>query len=191
MKTYSFIKESEIADKLTPEFVDAFDDIMPQWLGVLIPAYEECKKQGACLFDVANVIDDWSDSKHFESNGFSYILSERSGYKTMSYDAHGDYNHLSWLQYLRFKYHTLYTNNIKHAYQSTSKEITDFMHYHWYTTRTFNKHAPYNFIAERIKEYFQKITNDPDVIFSFGNECYIALNDDGEKYVRNSYRYFS
>lgn len=46
---FSFIRGSEAAKKLTPEWMDAFDDIMPLWLGLLVPAYNVCKNRGGIL----------------------------------------------------------------------------------------------------------------------------------------------
>lgn len=37
---FSFIRGSEAAKKLSPEWMNAFDKVMPEWLSLLVPAYK-------------------------------------------------------------------------------------------------------------------------------------------------------
>ncbi|MDE6033195.1 MAG: hypothetical protein K2G15_04455 [Muribaculaceae bacterium] len=93
---FSFIRGSEAAKKLSPEWMNAFDKVMPEWLSLLVPAYKVCKKRGVSFFRVSNVIDEWSKPEKFEEDGYSYLLWNKPGeILRMSFDAKGDGEQIS------------------------------------------------------------------------------------------------
>lgn len=179
---YTFIKGSEAASKLSPEFMNAFDDVMPKWLDLCVPAYEACKKRGVSFFEISNYIDDWSKTEKFTENGFSYILWDMDGViRRMSFDGRGKWGAWNWNDILSCEYPNLY-DNYTPKYVRTATELTDHMYYSWYIWRYMNGKEPYNYVANQVRDYFRMLTGDPDVLFSLGRTSYIALDDKGRQY---------
>lgn len=188
---FSFIKGSEAAKKLTAEWMDAFDKVMPEWLMLLVPAYNICKKRDVSFFEVANVIDTWSNPERFEKDGFSYLLWNKPGeVKRMSFDSNGSgWGTWDWRSLLEFRYPHLY-DGYNPDYVRKMTEIGDFSLYHNYFSRYLNCREPYNFVADRVREYFKELTGDPEVYFSLGGTCYFALDEAGRKYGEHFSHYY-
>lgn len=183
----TFIKGCRDIDNFSPEFVAAFDVVMPAWLKIFVPAYEECKRRNVNLFKICNVIDRWSDSERFDSGDFSYIISERSGVREMAYNHDGGkFGCFDWIELMRAKYPHLYSHYTP-EYKPEIMEVQDFTHYRNYMTRLFNQHAPYDYIANQVRDYFRELTSDSDVLFSLGDRNYIALDDLGQKAAQYDY----
>jgi len=180
---YTFIKGSEAENKLSPEWMEAFDNIMPKWLELHVPAYNACKKRGISFFEIANYIDFRKDIERFDEDGFSYILwKDTRPIPVMAFDSEGNgFGTYEWEDMIRCEYPHLY-DKYTPDYVKTSVEMGDFRHYHWYFTRVFNQQEPYDFIANKVRDYFRMLTDDPDVLFSLGTWSYIALNDSGRRY---------
>lgn len=188
---FSFIRGSEAAKKLTPEWMDAFDNIMPQWLKLLVPAYNTCKKRNVSFFQVSNVIDEWSKPAKIEEDGFSYLLWDKpEEVSRMSFDGNGSsWGTWEWRSLLEFRYPHLY-EEYNPEYVRVGTELSDFATYHYYFSRYMNCREPYNFIADRVDEYFKELTGDPDVYFSLGGTCYFALDAKGRKYGNHFSHYY-
>lgn len=187
---FSFIKGCEAESKLSVEWKEAFDNIMPKWLELHIPAYNACKKRGVPLFIVANYIDYRKDIIRFNEDGFSYILWENAhSIPVMAFDSEGaGFGTHDWEESIRCEFPHLY-DYYKPDYIKTSMELGDFGQYHWYFTRVCNQREPYDFIANKVRDYFRMLTNDPDVLFSLGSHSYIALDDSGRRYGEMMIRY--
>lgn len=188
---YSFIKGSEAESKLSPEWKEAFDVVMPKWLELHVPAYNACKKRGIPFFEIANCIDFREEIQRFDEDGFSYILWEEDNHliPTLTFDSKGKgYGTHDWLSMMHYEYPHLY-DNYTPGYKKTSVEMGDFGQYHYYFSRVFNRHKPYDFIANKVRDYFRLLTDDPDVLFSLGNRSYIALDDRGRSYGEKMIRY--
>lgn len=188
---FSFIRGSEASNKLTQEWMDAFDDIMPQWLELLIPAYNTCKKRGVSFFRVSNVIDEWSNPERFDEEGFSYLLWRKPGEVVrMSFDCHGPgWGTWDWRSLMEFRFPHLY-DGYTPDYVRKMTEIGDFSLYHNYFSRYMNCREPYNFVADRVMEYFKELTGDPDVCFSLGGTSYFTLDDAGRRYGGHFSQYY-
>lgn len=188
---FTFIKGSEAAKKLTPEWMDAFDDIMPQWLEFLVPAYNVCKKRGVSFFRVSNVIDEWSKPEIFEEDGFSYLLWDKPGeVKRMSFNANGDgWGMWDWRSLLEFRFPHLY-DGYSPDYFRKMTEMGDFSAYQNYFSRYMNCRAPYNYVADKVDECFKVLTCDQEVYFSLGGTCYFALDEAGRKYGEHFSHYY-
>lgn len=185
---FTFVKGSKAAETLSPEWMDAFDDIMPKWLELCVPAYNVCKKKGVPFFEISNYIDDWSKPEKFEEDGFSFILWRNSDcIPKMSFDGRGKWGAWDWHTLLRCEYPHLY-DNYTPEYKRTATKMTDFSAYNWYFWRYMNGREPYNYIAIRVRDYFRMLTNDPEVLFSLGHTSYIAFDEVGRKYG-DQYRY--
>ncbi|MDE7436888.1 MAG: hypothetical protein K2M93_00235 [Muribaculaceae bacterium] len=179
---YTFIKNSEAAKDLSPEWMDAFDDIMPKWLELCVPAYNACKKRGVSFFEVSNYIDDWSNPEKFDEDGFSYILWRKPNCITkISFDGHGKWGAWDWKTLMRCEYPNLY-DNYTPEYMRTATKLSDFGVYNCYFWRYMNRREPYNYVALKVRDYFRILTNDTEVLFSLGRKSYIAFDEAGRKY---------
>lgn len=186
----TFIRGSEAADKLTPEWMNAFDNVMPEWLELLIPAYNTCKKYGVSFFRVSNVIDEWSGPKKITEDGFSYLLWDKDGQiSRMSFDANGSgWGTFDWQTLLKLRYPHLY-DGYSPDYKRKMNEISDFSAYHYYFSRYTNNRHPYNYVADQVCDYFKKLTGDPNVEFSLGGTSYFTLDNVGKNYGKHFSHY--
>lgn len=182
-KNFSFIKGCEAEKKLSPEWIEAFEDVMPKWLEIHVSAYNACKKRGVPFFEIANYIDFRQEIERFDEGGFSYILWEDSrSIPVMTFDHEGSgFGTFWWEDLIRCEYPHLYDHYTPN-YLRTSVEMGDFGHYRSYFTRVCNRREPFNFIANKVRDYFRMLTGDPDVLFSLGDQSYIALDDAGKRY---------
>lgn len=180
---FTFIRGCAAAKKLSPEWMKAFDKIMPMWLERYLQAYTVCKERGVSFFEIANVIDEWSENEKFEKDGFSYISWNRpNDIKTMAFDGHRGNGHVDWRSMMDFEYPNLY-DNYDPDYKRTGVRLSDFGTYHWYFWRYMNTKSPYDYVANRVREYFRLLTNDPKVIFSLGFNSYITFDEKGLRYA--------
>lgn len=184
-KTNSFVRGSEAADKLTNEWMNAFDHIMPDWLSSFIPAYNLCKERDVDFFEISSIIDHWSNPARIEDNGINYLLwKEKSGISYMSYDGDGAVRGaFDWWDLMRCRYPHLY-DGFTPGYNKVSKELNDWSNYLPYFSRHQNMREPYDYIATQVRDYFRELTDDPNVTFSIGQRSYIALNDKGLQYAK-------
>lgn len=190
-ENFSFIKGSEASKKLSPEWMEAFDSIMPEWLKVLVPAYNTCKERGVSFFEVANVIDTWSHPERFKEDGFSYQLWNRPGEcPRMAFDGTASgWGAWDWKDLMRCRYHRLY-DGYNPDYIRIGVELSDWEAYYCYFSRYMNCREPYNFVADRVNEYFKELTGDPDVCFSLDGTSYFALDDAGRRYGGHFSQYY-
>ncbi|MDE7346785.1 MAG: hypothetical protein K2N48_08620, partial [Muribaculaceae bacterium] len=138
---FSFIRGSEASKKLSPEWMEAFDKIMPEWLGLLVPAYNVCKERGASFFEVANVIDTWSNPERFDVDGFSYQLWNKSWpgeCPRRAFDgAAPGWGAWDWKDLMRCRYPHLY-DGYNPDYKRIGVEMSDWATYHYYFSRYMN-----------------------------------------------------
>lgn len=191
LNNFSFVRGSKAADRLTPEWMDAFDAAMSQWLGLLIPTYNTCKNKGVSFFRISNIIDNWSKPEKFTENGLSYLIWEKEGEVShMAFDANGSgWRLLDFGEFMKHEFPHLY-DHISQEYKRKMTELSDFEAYHCYFSRYLNCREPYNFIADRVREYFKIRTNDSEVDFSLGATCYFALDDAGKNYGKHFSQYY-
>lgn len=185
---FTFIRGSEASKKLSPEWMEAFEKVMPMWLELYLPAYTVCKERGVSFFEIANVIDEWSDNEKFEKDGVSYISWNRQNdIKTMAFDGNRGNGYVGWESMMDSEYPDLY-DNYAPDYKRDIVRMSDFGTYHWYFWRYMNTKPPYDYVANSVREYFRTLTNDPYVIFSLGHNSYIAYDEKGLNYAK-IYRY--
>lgn len=137
------------------------------------------------------MIDDWSKPEKFDEDGYSYLLYKRPGETArMSFDAKGDgWGTWDWRSLMEFRHPYMY-DDYNPEYFRKMTEMGDFSTYHNYFSRYMNCRPPYNFIADRVNEYFKELTGDPEVYFSLGGTCYFALDAPGRKYGEHFSHYY-
>ncbi len=167
-------------NKTTPQFASAFEVFMPQWLESLVPFYEAAKRNGIELVGLNRVLDfSKNPAARLTDNGILYQVNRTPGYCTsmaVSADFEGE-TPGNWRHELRKVFDE--PENINN--------IWNFCAYNSYTSRISNTKAPYDVLANDVRDYFRQITGDPNVVFSFSNSSYICLSKRAEGFVMAHY----
>ena len=143
--------------KTTPEFANAFQTFMPQWVESLVPYYYVAKRNNAELFGLSRVLDFSKDANIIEDNGVLYHITNIPGYF------------------------------ISMAVSADHKGATPGnWHYDFHYDEPNHLNNVWNFVAYN-SDYFLQLTGDPDVFFSLSFSSYICLTDRAKRYVMEHY----
>lgn len=166
----------------TPEFATAFTNFMPQWLESLVPYYEAARRNGIELVGLNRVLDSSKDpAAKLMDNNIMYHVSGIPGYCTsmaVSADFEGEVPG-NW----RCEFRKVFNE------PENINNIWNFCAYNHYTSRISNTKAPYDVLANDVRDYFILITGDPDVVFSFSHSSYICLSKRAERLVMANYMF--
>ena len=173
MKTnYSFYT------KTTPEFANAFQTFMPQWVESLLPYYHVAKRNNAELFGLSRVLDfNAGPANIIEDNGVLYHISNIPGH-FISMAVSADYD-----KETPDNWH----NDFKFDEPNHTNNVWNFVAYNSYMSRISNSKAPYDEVANAVNDYFRQLTGDPKVFFSLSFSSYICLTDRAKRYVMEHY----
>ena len=149
--------------KTTPEFANAFQTFMPQWVESLVPYYYVAKRNNAELFGLSRVLDFSKDANIIEDNGVLYHITNIPGYFiSMAVSAdHKGATPGNW----HYDFHYDEPNHLNNVW--------NFVAYNSYLSRISNSKAPYDEVANAVNDYFLQLTGDPDVFFSLSFSSYI------------------
>ena len=163
--------------KTTPEFANAFQTFMPQWVESLVPYYYVAKRNNAELFGLSRVLDFSKDANIIEDNGVLYHITNIPGYFiSMAVSAdHKGATPGNW----HYDFHYDEPNHLNNVW--------NFVAYNSYLSRISNSKAPYDEVANAVNDYFLQLTGDPDVFFSLSFSSYICLTDRAKRYVMEHY----
>ena len=171
----TFIKDLELANRLTPDFADAFEEFVPVWLQHLIPFYQEAKSKGDDILELVNYKPMGAECELYESNGIGYYRHKSSGLSMLGFNSDYKYQRVNWYECFR--------NFRPDVDEDETKRICNFSIYNAYFSRIFNTKPPYNELAKRVDAYFKTITGDSEVGFSLGRTSYIYFNKKGKDYI--------
>ena len=171
----TFIRDIELANRLTPDFVEAFEQFVPIWINHLLPFYQEAKSNGDDILELTNYKPMGAECELYESNGIGYHRAKSSGLSILGFNSDYKYQRVNWYECFR--------NYRPDVDEDETKRTHNFLYYNAYFSRIFNMKPPYNELAKRIDTYFKDITGDSAVGFSLGNTSYIYFNKKGEDYI--------
>ena len=164
----------------TPQFANAFQAFMPKWLESLVPFYEAAKRNGIELVGLNRVLDFSKDpATLLTDNGIVYHVSKIPGYfkyMAVSSDYEGE-TPGNW----RYEFKKVFDE------PENINNIWNFCAYNSYTSRISNTKAPYDVVANDVRDCFRQITGDPNVVFSFSNSSYICFSKRAEGFVMAHY----
>ena len=178
----TFIKDLPEASKMTPWFADALEGFLPAWLESLVPYYKEGKEKGCDLFLFENFVS-MGPCEQYEKEGVGYYLqTSKTGIKKLCFNCSFRYVKCNWYE----------------CFQEAHPEFdqTEFSHpsnllvMYSYLKRTYNVKPSCDVVARRCEDYFKVITEDPDVIFSFGYTSMICFSSDAKEYVDHHNKFF-
>lgn len=164
--------------KTTPEFANAFQTFMPQWVASLVPYYQVAKKHDAELFGTSRVLDFNADKSNIVvDNGILYHISNVPGYFiSMAVSAdHKGATPGNW----HYDFHYDEPNHLNNVW--------NFVAYNSYLSRISNSKAPYDEVANAVNAYFRQLTGDPDVFLSLSWSSYICLTKRAKQFVMDHY----
>ena len=184
MDEYTFLKDLPVAAKLSPEFKDAFDRSIPEWLEALLPFYQESKRMGADLFETWPVLllgDYFNDGK-YEKDGRGYYYNDNGWARILSVESSPKYPsiNLNWQYYVIDIHPEVDCYSIEGSY--------NLMYTNHYLTRYHNQTPPYDVVFNRVNALFQQMTGDPDVRISISHHSYLTLTPRGLEYVNYHHR---
>lgn len=172
----TFIKGLELANRLTPDFADAFEIFFPIWLQNLIPFYQEAKSKGDDILELVNIMPMGAECELYEKDGVGYYRHKSSGLSMLGFNSDYKYQRVGWRECLR-------QLNPKLENEDPVDRAINFVFYDSYMSRISNTKPPYNELAKRIDAYFKTITGNSTVGFSLGYTSYIYFNKKGEDYI--------
>ena len=177
-----FIRDLNGIDRVSREWVDAFEAYIPNWITSLIPHYEVAKSVGANVLLLQNVISFGGDtSTKLDVNGVHYYVNEndwRFG-KSVCFNANDGYCAANW----KDGFDKVYTEPPTLP-NGISPALNDWIHYESYTCRYSNQKAPYDELSKRIEAYFQQLINDTTVGINFGSTSCVILDLSKRKAVQ-------
>ena len=186
MNTFTFFKDLPVAAKLTPEFMDAFDKAIPEWLKAILPFYHEAKLMNVDILELCPVIllgDSFNDGK-YEKDGRGYYFNDNGWVKFLSIESNSKYPSIDLeLRHFLFKVYP------RDEYYSNSVESTrNLLYSDHYLRRYTNQKPPYDAVFNRVNAYFQNLTGDPSVCVSFSNRSFLTFTPAGLSFVNEYYK---
>ena len=172
-----FIRDLELADRLTPDFVNAFEEFVPIWIKHLFPFYQEAKSKGDDILELVNFKPMGAECELYESNGIGYYRYKSCGLSILGFNSDYKYIKCYWYQCFVDFYPRLDTD--------WKERIHNFGAYNWYMYRPFNMKEGYDCVAKRVDDYFKAITNDPDVTFMLSGTSAICLTPKGVRWIED------
>ena len=170
-----FIRDLELANKLTPDFVDAFEDFVPIWINHLLLFYQEAKSKGDDILELVNYKPMGAECEQYEKDGVGYYRHQSCGLSMLGFNSDHKYQPVNWYKCFRS-----FRPDVDAA---ETKRVCNFSIYNAYFSRIFNTKPPYNELAKRIDAYFKAITGDSTVGFSLGYTSYIYFNNKAKAHI--------
>lgn len=182
-KNMDFIRDLKGMDKVSPEWVDTFEDFIPKWLESLVPHYELAKKGDADVLQLGNAMYFGEKPQEITENNVHYYLADTALLgKMLSFNGDIEHYPCSW----REGFEKVYPGPKNDTYGS--QRIADFMYYDSYVCRYWNRKKPYDELAKRIEKHFQELIDNDTVLFDFSTTSYILLNPSKKWYI-DHYKY--
>ena len=172
------INDLEMANNLTPDFIDHIERFLPEWLDSLIPYYEEAKHIGADTFKLVNHKPCGGDCRLYDKDGIGYYLHESPRIKELSFNSDYKYINCYWYGCFREYYPEIDEN--------TQERILNFTGYNMYFSKIWNQKEEYSCVANRVDKYFKNATNNPNVRFVLSGTSTICLTTKGLNYTKTT-----
>lgn len=174
------ISDLPVAKQLTPDFVEAFDEFIPRWLGTIVKPYKEAKKKGVDMLQLMNFGNWGAPAEIYEADGIGYYLHDGSGLRMLGFDAdHPNRRYWGWYECFQQQY--------PEVVDDSEKRIKNFMYYRPFTSRLYLKDSMYQTVASRIDSIFKGITGDTGAGFSFGSWSFVYFNDRALDYINRNH----
>lgn len=174
------ISDLPVAKKLTPDFVDGFEEFIPRWLGTIVKPYQEAKKKGADMLQLMNFGNLGAPAEIYEADGIGYYLHVGSGLRMLGFDAeHPNCRCWEWYGCFQQQYPEVCDNY--------GKRVDNFMYYRTFTSRLYRNDPLYQTVSSRIDGVFKSITGDPNAGFSFGSRSFVYFNDRALDYINSHF----
>ena len=158
------------ADRLSPEFKQAFESFIPRWIESLIPYCEEARRQGADFLCLSNYKPMGAPCELYEKDGTGYYMTEYRGVRELAFNS--DYRHIkcNWCECFNEMYPGI-------------DNVHDFGAYNYYLTHLFHNRPEVKEWEDRINDCFQKMTGYTDAELSIGNTSMVFFNDKARRYT--------
>ena len=170
-----FIRDLELTDRLTLDFVDAFEEFVPIWINHLLPFYQEAKSKGDDILELVNIKPMGAVCELYEKDGVGYYRHQSCGLSILGFNSDYKYQPVNWYE--------CFKSFRPDVDEDETKRVCNFGIYNAYFSRIFNMKPPYNGLAKRVNDYFKTITGDSTVGFSLGYTSYIYFNKKGKDYI--------
>ena len=86
------------ADRLSPDFKQAFEEFIPRWIESLIPHCDEARRQGADYLRLCNYKPTGASCTLYEKDGIGYCLSEHRGMRELAFNSDCRYIRCNWCE---------------------------------------------------------------------------------------------
>lgn len=134
------ISDLPVAKQLTPDFVEAFDEFIPRWLGTIVKPYKEAKEKGVDMLQLMNFVNMGAPAEIYESDGIGYYLHDGSGLRMLGFDAdHPNRRYWGWYGCFQQQY--------PEVVDDCDKRIKNFMYYRPFTSRLYLKDSLYHTVS--------------------------------------------
>lgn len=170
------LDELKGADRLSPDFKQAFEEFIPRWIESLIPHCDEARRQGADYLRLCNYKPTGASCTLYEKDGIGYYLSEHRGIKELAFNSDHRYIRCNWCECFNEMYPDV-------------DNVHDFGAYNHYLTHLFHKDPDVKEWEDRINECFQNITGYADAELSIGSESMVFFNDKARRYTEEHHPY--
>lgn len=181
MKTKIIIRDLKDMEKVSKEWIDAFEEYIPKWVESLVPHYEVAKEYNVDVLELSNTMYLGDTPPEIIKNGIHYYLHEKSVLgRTLSFNGNSGYYPVNWKEGFEKDYKELEN-------RSDIERINDWMYYSNHLCRYNNRKEPYDELAKRIEAYFRELVGNETVLFDLGSTSYILL-DPSKKWHINHYK---
>lgn len=172
-KPATLIKDLPFIKGLRPEFVEALETSLHEWVEHLIPFYEEFKRSGADVFKCYHTSSFGnSPDEGYVRDGVFYRFSQSPLWgKALSLD--GEAVHDGKCGYDELNWRGRFWNRYPEFHGSKPENTKDNMAFSWYMHRYHKKDSKYNILQDRLRDYFRYLTQDPDIFFDAGWNSFI------------------
>lgn len=174
-KINTFIKDLDGVEKVTPEYVEALDDFMFEWVESALPYYHEFKRRGADVFCFENVGTFGNeDAEFYELDGIHYRYKNSDMFgKTLSLNA-GVIDKENFYTPLNLR--ECFFRKYPEYHPSTFNYGKDWHFFSLHFLRYYKKNEKYKIVEERVKEQFRLVADDPEIILDLGFTSYLYSN---------------
>lgn len=171
------IRDLKNMDRVSPDWIDAFENYISSWLNSLVPHYIVAKQHKIDLIALENVFTMGGEElERIEMNNIHYYIHNIPGAgRMLSFNANNGYFPCNWKE----GFDKVYTP------ESESQHTSDWLWYSSYVTRYLNRNPPCDELGKRIERLFREMVNDNDVGFDFGSTSYILMNNNLKWYINN------
>ena len=172
-----FTIEERLAERLSPAFIEQFEEFMPLWVRSIVAYYKEAIKQKVDLLELSNYIPiPGAPFELYEKDGIGYyLLTDSRGMRTLAFNCDHHYIKCNWSECFLESYP---------EYDSYShRSIEDWIAYYRYMGRLHNTKEEYSSIAKWADNYFKELTGDNNVVFSLSDTTMLYFSPIGRKYI--------